>query len=397
MKNKAWRTAVALGTMAFVFTTTTAPTFAQSKPNTSTISLQQDMRQPRIGIVSPMGMEQAPVLAEMKVSRHVVIDGYTFYMGTIGGKAVVDVRSGEKEYAAEFATMLLDSHFNITANLMPGTAGSRNVNVHLGDVVLGAYNVDKSSIHYQSNGSETPYTGEEILVNANSLTKNGVNGGYGQVGPTPSDAASYGSGPSATTKSYVYYEALPGSAEMLKVGLKASLGTVSLSDVTGNAKEQGNRKSVVMSGVIGSANQWTEPLVWMEDQNALYQTDAGENEGMGFTYVNAQLGIPSLVVRGISDSPWYPNAYDGVLAADRAAQVAAYIIEHMPASAALRKTANMALLSPKSNAKENGYLVASRVFYAPGGTVTKIEYLNSNGKKVTIKNPSETTYQTSSN
>jgi len=43
-----------------------------------------------IGIVSAEGSEQAPILAEMKVQRSVEIDGYTFWIGTIAGRSVVD-------------------------------------------------------------------------------------------------------------------------------------------------------------------------------------------------------------------------------------------------------------------------------------------------------------------
>jgi len=338
-------------------------------------------------------MEQAPILAAMKVTGHQVIDGYTFFQGTIDGQPVVDVRSGEKEYAAEFASMLLDMHFHPRADLLSGTAGARNPNVKVGDVVLGAYVVDKSSIHYYNNGSETPYTGVEMMVNANSLTKNALVGGLGAEGPTPSDAKSYGYGPSATNKHYVYYTALPGSLGLLQSGLQAPMGTVSEKTITGSATAQGVVQSRVIAGAVGSANQWTEPLVWMADQNALYQTDTGENEGMGFAYVNAELGVPSLVVRGISDSAWYPSVYDGVLASDRAAAVTSYIVGHLPSAKALVETADFSDLSPLSNAREHGYLVANRVYYAPGGAVTKIVYTNQQGKTVTQSNPSTAEYQ----
>lgn len=362
-------------------------------PSTAAKSIGAEMNQPRIGIVSPMGMEQAPILAAMQGVHSVIIDGYKFYMGTIDGRAVVDVRSGEKEYAAELATTLLDVHFHLTAALLSGTAGSRNADIQVGDVVLGAYVVDKSSIHYESNGSETAYTGVEMMVTGKSLTQTSLVGGLGAVGPTPKDAKSYGSGPSATDPHYVYYTAISGSRALLQTGMQAHLGRVTEADVTGNPKAAGTVGSHVVSGAIGSANQWTEPLIWMEDQNALFQTDAGENEGMGFAYVNAQLGVPSLVVRGISDSPWHPNAYSGVLAADRAAQVTAYIVAHMPKTSTLTATANMTMLSPDSNARLNGYLVANRVFYGPAGTVTKIIYTDTEGKTITVNYPSESIYQ----
>ncbi len=110
-----------------------------------------------------MAMEQAPILAAMNPQGEINISGYEFFIDTIGGKPVVSVRSGEKEYAATTATTLMDTYFNIKAALLSGTAGSRDPNVTVGDVVISAYVVDKSSIHYyrgntNSTYSETPYT-----------------------------------------------------------------------------------------------------------------------------------------------------------------------------------------------------------------------------------------------
>ena len=82
----------------------------------------------------------------------------------------------------------------------------------------------------------------------------------------------------------------------------------------------------VIAGVIGQADVWTEPLSWIRAQNMLCQTDAEGNEGSGFAFANSQLGVPWLLVRGISDSVWYPNAYDGVISSDHAAKVVRAIV-----------------------------------------------------------------------
>jgi len=338
-----------------------------------------------IGIVNAMGMEQAPILAAMHVTGSSVIDGYRFYEGTIDGHRVVDVRSGEKEYAAELATTLMDAHFHISAALLTGTAGSRNPAVNVGDVVVGGFVVDKSSTHYYDGDYESPYTGVEMEVTGTSDVGGAIIGGHGAVGPTPGDARSYGTGSSATTKRYVYVEdlAAPRSLVSLAAADASHLGTVSLADATGTSGAKGTVRSTVEVGVIGSANQWTEPLADQESQNALYQADAGENEGMGFAYANAQLGVPSLVVRGISDSPWYPAAYEGVLAADRAAAVGEYVIDHMPSRVG-RAPAIFAMLSPVANAARAGYIVADKVYTTPAGTVTSVQYTDTAGKTVSV-------------
>ena len=76
--------------------------------------------------------------------------------------------------------------------------------------------------------------------------------------------------------------------------------------------------------MIGQAPVWTEPLSVTAAQNLLYQNDTEENEGTGFAFANAQLGVPWLLVRGVSDSVWYPDAYDGVLGSQHAAAVLRY-------------------------------------------------------------------------
>ncbi|MGC8567416.1 MAG: nucleoside phosphorylase [Caldisphaera sp.] len=361
-----------------------------SSKNTSTITNNYVFSQPVIGIVTPMAMEQAPILAAMKNVTEINISGYTFYVGKIGNQYVVNVRSGEKEYAAELATYIMDTHFHVIADILSGTAGSRNPYVLPGDVVIGAYVVDKSSIHYHNRGFQSDYTGVEMVVNNKSLINNSIIGGYGEVGPTLQNASYYGYGPGTIDENYVYVAALPASLGLVQLAESAPLGYLSAANISSNNSLTGLVKSQVIVGVIGSANQWTEPLVWQEDQNALYQSDAGENEGMGFAYVNAELGIPWIVVRGISDSPWFPDTYLGVLAAQEAANVTIYIIEHFSYTN-LYKTANESILSNVSNAKLNHYLIALQAYYSVGN-VTMIKYLASNGTTITITSPNITEY-----
>ena len=206
-------------------------------------------------------------------------------------------------------------------------------------------------------------------------------GGFGEAQVVPSNASVYGYG-YGTDVSYTYVEDLPGSLGLLELAEQYHLPSTPLSYVTGNSNMTGTVPSYVIAGVIGSANQWTEPLTWMSQQNALYETDAGENEGMGFAYVNTHFGIPWLVIRGISDSPWYPSTYEGVWAADAAANVTIYIIEHFTTSLPnLYKPAGFDDLSPMSNAYIHGYIVANRVYY-DGLQPVMIEYAAQNGSLI---------------
>jgi len=337
----------------------------------------------RIGIVNAAPSEQAPILAAMRVTGSQVIDGYRYYLGTIDGHPVVEVRSGEKEYAAELATALMDLHFHLVAGLLTGTAGSRNPAVNVGDVVVGAFVVDKSSIHFHRGGVDTAYTGVEMQRTRRSDVAGATIGGYGTVGPTPGDAGRYGYGPSATTKQYTYVESLAANRALVEAAVAGMhLPRTPRSEATGDSKAIGSIPGVVDVGAIGSANQWTEPLVDQEQQNALYETDAGENEGMAVAYTDAQMGVPWVLIRGISDSPWYPAAYQGVLAAERAAAVAVHLIAHFPRDLR-RGPATLSVLSAGMNARRAGYLVAARTDVTAAG-VSRVTYVDVAGRTVTV-------------
>jgi adenosylhomocysteine nucleosidase len=115
----------------------------------------------------------------------------------------------------------------------------------------------------------------------------------------------------------------------------------------------------------------------------LFQTDAEENEGSGFAFANAAAGVPWMLVRGISDTPWFPDAYDADLASDRAANVVAYMVAHLPAKVS-KAPVTMSDLSPLANARQAGYLVASQAYFTVN-PVTKVEYSDaSSGKTVTL-------------
>lgn len=343
-------------------------------------NLSEILSTPRIGIVTAMPMEQAPILAAMTVQGVVNISGYEFFVGTVGGVQVVSVRSGEKEYAVTLATTIMASFFNITAALLSGTAGARDPNTTVGDVVLGAFVVDKSSVHYYlgnstGNYSEDGYTGVEV-VNLTPVN-NGVFGGFGSAQVLPGNASVYGYG-YGQDRSYTYFEALPASLGLLRVAEEYTPPPTPASYVTGG-NSSALVKSYVISGVVGSANQWTEPLYWMAQQNALYETDAGENEGMGFAYACTHFGIPWLVIRGISDSPWYPSTYQGVWAADAAANVTLYVVSHFSeARPLLHAEASFSDLSPMSNARAHGYIVANQVYYS-GLAVIQVDYTAPDG------------------
>jgi adenosylhomocysteine nucleosidase len=318
-----------------------------------------------IGIVDAFGPEQAAILNRMHVSGHRVIDGYLFYTGTMAGKPVVDVAGGEANETAELSTYLLDTTFHPRATLFEGTAGAQNNEVHVGDVVLSGFVVDKSEMHYYLGGYQEPYDGEQMNTTGSSNIRGAVLDGHGQTNPTPKDARHYGEGPNTTAKNLPYVLAYAAPHELVSLGEHASdaIGSTPMSIATGSSKAHGTLPNKVIAGVIGQADVWTEPLSWIRAQNMLYETDAEENEGSGFAFANSQLGVPWLLVRGISDSVWYPNAYDGVISSDHAAKVVQAIVAALPATVA-KAPETMAELSPQANARRAGYLIADKAYFS---------------------------------
>jgi adenosylhomocysteine nucleosidase len=319
----------------------------------------------------------------MHVTRKVTLDGYVFYVGTIGGRPVVDAFGGEIDESAELATYLLISHFHPRAMLFSGTAGSQAAPINVGDVVLSGFVVDKSNIHYQLGGYQTPYEGIEVHAGAKADLAGSVVDGYDNPLPTPSDAKNFGYGPSTVNKQWVYVSAFAGSKKLVSVAeARPSLGTTTVADATGTASAKGTIRNKIVVGVVGQAQVWTEPLPWIEAQDFLYQTDAEENEGSGFAFASASQGVPWLLIRGISDTPWHPDAYDGVIASAHAAEVAINEVTHLPAVVA-KTPVTFNDLSPETNARTAGYMIADKAWFSVG-PVTKVTFKTSTGKTTTL-------------
>jgi adenosylhomocysteine nucleosidase len=286
------------------------------------------------------------------------------------------VFSGEIDESAELASYLLITHFHPRAMLFSGTAGAEAPWINVGDVVLSGFVVDKSSIHYRLGGYQTPYAGIEIHAPA-SFVRGAVIAGYGHRLPTPFDARGFGRGPGGRNKSWTFVTAFAGSRQLAALAARTpSLGSTSRAEATG-ADGGGRVANKLLLGVIGEAQVWTTPLSWIAAQNSVYETDAEENEGSGFMFACAIGDVPALLIRGISDTPWFPNVYDGVDAADHAARVARYVVGHVPDKLSTDPV-RFQDLSRATNARTAGYMIASRADYGVG-PVTGITYRAADG------------------
>ncbi|MFG2196116.1 hypothetical protein [Streptomyces sp. NPDC048639] len=335
--------------------------------------------------MSAIPVEEAAVLARMDVDRQVDIDGYRFTVGAMEGRPVVSVASGSMDSGAELATWILNKTFHPRATLFSGTAGSQNAGIGVGDVVLGGYVVDKEAIHYRRDNRQVPYPGMEIHITGTTNLEGAVIDGYGKEYATPEEARDFDAEAQPVDRNWVYVKALAGSRELVRAagaGAHENVGRPKRAAAPENPRRRGAvsrpAPGSVVIGTVGEGPVWTENLDWIEAQNMLYQSDAEENEGAGFAFANAVSGVPWLVVRGISDTPWHPDIYRGVLASRRAAEVCARIVRHLPARVG-RAPVRMTDLSPTANARKAGYLIADQVRYDVG-PVTEVTYTGPHGR-----------------
>ncbi|MGC9113152.1 hypothetical protein [Acidilobus sp.] len=91
-------------------------------------------------------------------------------------------------------------------------------------------------------------------------------------------------------------------------------------------------------------------------------------------------------MRGISDSPWFPSVYIGPTAAEEAANVTIYVVEHLDLNSVSDAAATFSMLSNVSNAAIHGYIVAVRAYYL-GLRVIGVSYVNQQGQLVNETGP----------
>ncbi len=313
---------------------------------------------PRVGLISSEATVTKYYVPLMNEVTSINMSGYIFYLGTMNGTPVVVTESLPRQAGTAQTTTIMDTRFNIIANIFTGIAGSRNPNIYMGDVFVAAFTVDKSAFHYHRDYI-SPYD-------------------------IPIEFASNGS--------FISTYTFPSSYGLVQLAATYNgLGTTNISMITGNSTLTGAIQAKMVVGVDGSANLWTNNLGWLKFENALYQTDAGEDNAYGFSSVNLAYGVPCLVLQGISNSKFYPSPYNGGIAEQRVAEVAVYVIDNFNQinMAQLNSPAAFSQLSAISNAYTYGYIVANKIFTSnPSSSinVTEIVYTAQNGSTITVTN-----------
>jgi adenosylhomocysteine nucleosidase len=188
------------------------------------------------------------------------IRGLAFTTGALGNDRVVLVRSGVgKVNAAMVATLLVD-HFAPSAVLFSGTAGAVDPELGPGDIVIG------SAVGYHDYGSDTA---REFV---RWQTRDPISGERNPL-------------------------LFPANAELLEAARRA------VPTLTLKAPESATRsRPSVREGVILTGDSFMANPVRRDELRRTFNASAVEMEGAAVVQVCAQLGVPVLVIRSITDS-----------------------------------------------------------------------------------------------
>lgn len=89
-----------------------------------------------LGIIGAMDEEVAQVKEAMSGVEIKEVAGMSFYMGMLGSRQVVVVRSGIGKVNAGLCSQILIDRFHVTAIINTGIAGSLRNEINIGDIVL---------------------------------------------------------------------------------------------------------------------------------------------------------------------------------------------------------------------------------------------------------------------
>ena len=209
-----------------------------------------------IGITS----EIAPVEARMQAAVVTRIQGVVFTSGTIGGTPIVAARSGAGKVNAAIAATLLVDHFSPSAVVFTGTAGAIDAELNPGDVVIG------SAVGYHDFGDIT--TGGFVR----SPTRNASSGRL--------DPAFF-----------------PADSTLLAAARRAA-ATVKLSR---GSDAEGSLAPRIREGLIVTGDAFVANPTRREDLRRELNASAVEMEGAAIAQVCARFGVPTIIIRSITD------------------------------------------------------------------------------------------------
>jgi len=209
-----------------------------------------------IGIAS----EIAPVEARLEGATVTRVQGIVFTLGTIDGERIVVARSGAGKVEAAIVATLLVDHFSPSAVVLTGTAGAIDTTLNPGDVVIG------NAVGYHDFGDSSP------SGFVRSPTRNGSSG---RLDPPffPADQA-------------------------LLTAARRAAATVKLSTLPNDSTGVSPR---ISEGRIVTGDAFVANPARRADLRRELNASAVEMEGAAVAQVCARFGVPTIIIRGITD------------------------------------------------------------------------------------------------
>jgi adenosylhomocysteine nucleosidase len=242
----------------------------------------------RLAILSAYQPELEALRARMQVDDRQVIDGRTYYLGSLGGHEVVLLSTGVSMVNAAMTAQTALDHFAISAIIFSGIAGGVNPGLNIGDVVVpaqwGQYQESVFARQTES-GWDTGWASAEF-------------GNFGMVFPQPVSVTRDGGRADEEEPRFWF----PVDLEMLDAAREAVVVQgVPLQKCAQEGACLDHDPKVVVggNGVSGQAfvdNAEYRTWVW-----ETFQADALDMETAAVAHVAYVNGVPFLAFRSLSD------------------------------------------------------------------------------------------------
>jgi len=213
-------------------------------------------------IVGVLGIERevGPIEARLEGSREVLVRGYVFRVGTLGGRQVVVGRSGTGKVNAAIAATVLIGHFNPSVLFFSGTAGAIDQTLRPGDVVIGTGVVQHDSGQLTANG----------------ISRRGLrNAVTGELDPL-----------------------IVPAPESLLAATRRAVEGLTLAPIE---SADGKRVPRIVEGVIVTGDVFMSDAARRDEIRGSLNGSAVEMEGAAMVQACRQFSVPCLVVRSITD------------------------------------------------------------------------------------------------
>ena len=255
------------------------------RPSQGSQDVMQDVT-PRLAVLSAYQPELEALRDRMQVTDRRVIDGRTYYLGSLGGHEVVLLSTGVSMVNAAMTAQTALDHFAIRAIVFSGIAGGVNPELNIGDVVVPAqWGQYQESVFARqtADGWDTGWAAEEF-------------GHFGMMFPQPVAVTRHGGRPDIEEAHFWF----PVDSGMLDAA-REIVQEAQLERCAKGGECLDHDPKVVVGGNGVSGQSFVdnaEYRLWVWET---FQADALDMETAAAAHVAYVNGIPFLAFRSLSD------------------------------------------------------------------------------------------------